>query len=1169
MQPLGDPVPGDRPGVSLVDLGVAVTGVADVLVAREQVGLALRVAEGGVDALRVREVVPDRAPGPWRRHPPRRRALPAERARAARPVAADDPLGACGVDERGVDPGELGELPGQRAQRHGDAVLEREGRPGVAPHRVADEQVDVPVRAGQERVEGRHPGRQRQSLRELPDEVLVAEGDLGLHAGQAELRREQGEPDEPPVQRAERGVRRLGRDVPGDPARGQDRHHEVVQDLRHVAAQGPAGRLDGLRRDPQPVLQRGEHRPPLRRGVLLEPADDLGGTVGQLLRDRVQEEEDVHRLVAEALDRVLERVVDVEEVGDAVRGQGQVRGEVAGERQLRDQEVDLVRAEPELGERRRVEVVGLPLDDHRRDALADRRLGRRVQVQPEPERAAAVSEVHELVVGDPPVGQVGAVELGEDPGGERGVGDVREVGGAHRAQRHQVRVEVGLDGVEDRAAVRVELQREVQPVPVEGQQRTLADVVAVAVDVAVDAEVLQQVRQAGRAEPEACEDRGVEGVRRAVGLGHPVPQPLPHRGPRRTDVRVDPEVGQVLRLREELRPEDGAVRVEVPVEDKVVVQLGPLGRGQAGQLLEIGRQEGRVRDLLVVPAEPRQQPEERLAEGAEVAGQRRLLPGCRQGLLDHEAVAVEMAAEDQVGVDLLLDVVGESQPDEVPLLDHREAQEAGVGGGDRGVGVGRVGAVQPHDPRVARGDGPVAFEQDVVDDPGGPRAEPVGHEDLGSQQDGLELLVEVVQQGDRRGVVPRLRSGAEDRGELRAGEVRLLHPPDHGDDGLHQPQPVRSGAAREDPVAVGLLGRRVDQEVEGVAAADGRVGVQGVQHGEQLGGGDAERGGQRAHAVEKGERGRAGLVVERARLPQGAVAAPEPAHDLAEVGLGQAQRADEAAAELRVAGCEEVAPGGEHPVAPVGRRDELRPADDGPLDLRDAPVERPVEQVGGCVAVAEPEGLHRGDEAAGDVHRNVERRRQVLDDRHRPDRPLVQDVVAQAAQHEVEVGERQPGDAGEPDEPVDTVEPPPRLRLRTLVPDERVLVGAHPDRRTALVHEEGRRHDPLGPAPAVDGPDAQPAEEQLRQLGGREAGHRQEAPDRLEGGELGSVEPVVGLDVGLRPGRRRDQLGDLPRQPQVLASDDVRIGFGRELPVEPLRGDTGELEVLPPAQVGQ
>ena len=37
--------------------------------------------------------------------------------------------------------------------------------------------------------------------------------------------------------------------------------------------------------------------------------------------------------------------LDVEEVGDAVLGQGQVRGEVAGERQLGDQQVDLVPAE--------------------------------------------------------------------------------------------------------------------------------------------------------------------------------------------------------------------------------------------------------------------------------------------------------------------------------------------------------------------------------------------------------------------------------------------------------------------------------------------------------------------------------------------------------------------------------------------------------------------------------------------------------------------------------------------------------------------------------------------------------------------------------------------------------------------------------------------------------
>ena len=62
------------------------------------------------------------------------------------------------------------------------------------------------------------------------------------------------------------------------------------------------------------------------------------------------------------------------------------------------------------------------------------------------------------------------------------------------------------------------------------------------------------------------------------------------------------------------------------------------------------------------------------------------------------------------------------------------------------------------------------------------------------------------------------------------------------------------------------------------------------------------------------------------------------------------------------------------------------------------------------------------------------------------------------------------------------------------------------------------------------------------------------------------VEPVMGLDRVRRLGRRRDQLGDLTRDPQVLARDDVRVAFGRELPVEPFRGDTGELEILPPGR---
>ena len=104
---------------------------------------------------------------------------------------------------------------GQGAQGLGGAVLERVGRRRVPPVGVAAEQVDVPVGARQERVEGGQPGREHQPFRELADEVLVAERDLGLHAAQAELRGQQGELGQPPVGEAEPAVGRLGGDLTG------------------------------------------------------------------------------------------------------------------------------------------------------------------------------------------------------------------------------------------------------------------------------------------------------------------------------------------------------------------------------------------------------------------------------------------------------------------------------------------------------------------------------------------------------------------------------------------------------------------------------------------------------------------------------------------------------------------------------------------------------------------------------------------------------------------------------------------------------------------------------------------------------------------------------------------------------------------------------------------
>ena len=90
-------------------------------------------------------------------------------------------------------------------------------------------------------------------------------------------------------------------------------------------------------------------------------------------------------------------------------------------------------------------------------------------------------------------------------------------------------------------------------------------------------------------------------------------------------------------------------------------------------------------------------------------------------MLDHGPVAVQVAAQDEVVEDLLLDVVGQAETDEVPLVEPWETGERAVGGGRCGGGV-----VEAHQPPVPRGDGTITSAgQAVVENPGGTLAEPL------------------------------------------------------------------------------------------------------------------------------------------------------------------------------------------------------------------------------------------------------------------------------------------------------------------------------------------------------------------------------------------------------------------------------------------------------------
>ncbi len=208
LEPLGEqglalPPLGDRPREALVG-HVEGAGVAQVLVAGEQVGPALDVDVGAVDLLGGGEVVAYRTPELGLRGPAGLALRPGERVGPAVAAPADQPVGAV-AGEGGVDRDQPGEPGRQLGERLRPLVGQHVAVGRVGPVGGALEDVDQAVVAGQQRVEAVDAARQGQRLGELPGEVLVAEGDGDLVDVEPELARQPREAAQPPVDPPEVG----------------------------------------------------------------------------------------------------------------------------------------------------------------------------------------------------------------------------------------------------------------------------------------------------------------------------------------------------------------------------------------------------------------------------------------------------------------------------------------------------------------------------------------------------------------------------------------------------------------------------------------------------------------------------------------------------------------------------------------------------------------------------------------------------------------------------------------------------------------------------------------------------------------------------------------------------------------------------------------------------
>ncbi len=195
---------------SVIDLGKPSSatskeaGIAQVLVAGEQVGAALDVDVGAVDLPGGGEVVAYRTPELGLRGPAGLALRPGERVGPAVAAPADQPVDAV-AGEGGVDRGQPGEPGRQLGERLRPLVGQLVAVGRVGPVGGALEHMDQAVVAGQQGVEAVDAARQGQQFEELHGEVLVAEGDGDLVDVEPELARQPGEAAQPPVDPPEIG----------------------------------------------------------------------------------------------------------------------------------------------------------------------------------------------------------------------------------------------------------------------------------------------------------------------------------------------------------------------------------------------------------------------------------------------------------------------------------------------------------------------------------------------------------------------------------------------------------------------------------------------------------------------------------------------------------------------------------------------------------------------------------------------------------------------------------------------------------------------------------------------------------------------------------------------------------------------------------------------------
>jgi hypothetical protein len=330
----------------------------------------------------------------------------------------------------------------------------------------------------------------------------------------------------------------------------------------------------------------------------------------------VQQEEHVGGVVVEPGEREADGVVHGGEELQPVVRDGQLLGEVAVRDEQRREVGALGLVEPEVGQRRRVEPVGRALAQDRRDPLDDHRLVAGRERQAQVERFGVVEERRPQLVGNPVRHEGRAVELRHDLRGDRLVRDVGEVVGGEGEALVPGRRDPVLHGVEHAAAVRVELQGEVEVDELQRRQRRLVGQHALGVEVAVEAERVEQVGDP-LPQPERREDLRVQHERLGPEVVDALAQQRDDRRGDVVEVDVDHEHVGVVGLREDVGEQDLAVAVEVAVEDEVVVQLGRLGVGQAevGQVggVEHGRD---VADLQLLHAG-----DERVPVAVEVGGE--------------------------------------------------------------------------------------------------------------------------------------------------------------------------------------------------------------------------------------------------------------------------------------------------------------------------------------------------------------------------------------------------------------------------------------------------------------------------------------------------------------------------------------------------------------------